>query len=1308
MVMKRVLCMICVVAVFLCFPFRTEAEEWDGLVYNGDFSEYSESADMPAGWQLVSYDATLSEAWVTTDASGQNGICLCSYGTNDVRACQDISVTPDTTYHICAEICTDGVESGQGANLSVDNYSIDGTFCYTEPILGTNDWTPVDLFVHTGSSQDVLRIALRLGGYGKTSSGLAGFRDVSVAESEYMGEDVIFLTETVSADKGHEDNGETNGLYGVIAAFIVTALLSVVAYRLITSGRTEEGNETEERYGTLALILAFAFIVRLVLSLIFFGHSTDINCFMAWGNAALNGGLSNFYTSGMFADYPPGYMYFCALMSWLSRLLGFGYGSAGMAFLFKLPSTLADIATAFLLYRLARKNGLNDRTSLILAALMAFDPVIAFVSGAWGQIESLLVLGIAASCYLLQENRPITAGAVYGLTILLKPQALMFGPILAVSYFCAVRYARKPMKQLIKTVLSVIAAFAVIFIVSLPFRGTQKGLWLADKYFSTSVSYPYASIEAFNFPALLGDNWASVYDKVLGLPYTVWGPVMIGIGVLFASVLHVCSYMSRTKERNGDACTLRRGSLYLSAACMMAFLFTFGYYMHERYLIPVLLLLLIAFVYEKDRRILAAFFGFSAASLFNATAAMYIVDHTELRGTLYEGITRCGGFFETLCCLYLIWICVDILLFDHKKEGAHPLKFRETKKKDDRTDDKTHVRGADILQLTDGDNARCLSGKDRFCMIALTLVYAVCALLNLGSLSAPETYWETGTTGDSLTVSFGEKCDVASCFIFGNIAESGTILFESDDGESILYEQKYDNMFRWDETDLSLQTEQITVSLYAGSVKINEIAFFDGNGDLLRPEITVASPGAEKLLDEQDTVPERPSYFNGMYFDELYHARTAYEHLHNMIPYENSHPPLGKIIISVGIALFGMNPFGWRIMGTLFGIAMLPVMYLFGKRMFKDTAFASVCTGLFAFDFMHFTQTRIATIDVYAVFFILLMYYFMYEYITMNFFTDGLKRTLRPLALCGVSFGLGCACKWISAYAGVGLAVLFFGSLFTRWGEYVSATKNVKTAGACEHILLRLTGHLHDREATKREKTLVAVFPQYALLTIGWCCLFFLLIPFTIYFASYIPYFRYEASIQGSYTLSDAFDTFGRYQAFMFNYHSKLTATHPYQSSWWQWPFTLRPMWYYSGSDYDNGIISTLTASGNPAVWWISSVGAAVLLAGRVAGRIRKDKALEIFAVGILANFLPWVLVTRCTFIYHFFATVPFILMATVYLVKEIEREHPEIKAVKWIWLGVAVLMFILLYPGISGLPIDATWAAFIKRLPGGGLMYGA
>ena len=1315
-----------------------------GLIENGDFSYIAGDADLPAGWQLICYDDTDVDVWLAIDEEGQTCLCLQSYWENDIRACQDIAVEPDAVYCISADICTEEVASGQGATLSVDNYSIDGTYCYSDGLFDTGDWTTVRLYVQTGPEQDTLRVALRLGGYGRTSTGTVGFRNVSVTETPlYDGQDLIDLAETASVSGSSSASGSAeNGLYGVILASVAVMLLGVCAYLYIArQGMAEEtglkdpatGKVTEtglkdpaagkaESYGKLALLMAAALILRMVLSLIFVGHSTDINCFMAWGYAALHNGLSNFYTSGMFADYPPGYMYICAAMYWLSELFGFGYYSDGMVFLFKLPSTVADLVTMLLIYRLARKRGLTEKLSLILAALVGFTPVIAYVTGAWGQIESMLVLGIALSFWFLQDEKPILAGAVYGLTVLLKPQALMFGPILAVAYFCRVKAAEKPLKQLLKTVLAVVAALGVIGLLSLPFRGDQPFFWIIDKYLGTSTSYPYASIEAFNFPALLGDNWASVDKTVLGVPYTVWGPIMIGLGILFASVTHILSFRERDGAALGQAKgAFRPGSLYLSAACMMAFLFTFGYYMHERYLMPVLLLLLIAFIYEGDRRLLIAFFGFSLVTFLNAAAAMYIVDHAELRGALYNGITRFGGLIDTGFCLYLVYVTVDILWRDRKKEGALPwalpplLAPEEEPEKGDSRGDAPKRRSSgktEILRLEEPNGNRYLTKKDMAPLIGLTLVYAVCALFNLGTLSAPETYWETSTLGEGVTFVFSEPVDIGAYSIYGNIAEDGVLLLESDTGETELYTQTYDEMFRWDEQEVSMEAvKSVRVSLYAGSVKINELAFFDGEGNLLTPTVSDASDGAEKLFDEQDTVPVQPSYYNGMYFDELYHGRTAYEHLHNLSPYENSHPPLGKIIISIGIALFGMCPFGWRVMGALFGIGMVPILYVFGKRLFRDTRYAFLAAALFAFDFMHFTQTRIATIDVYAVFFILLMYLFMYEYITMNFFVDGLKKTLWPLAACGVSFGLGMACKWISAYAGVGLAVLFFGSLLARWGEYCSATrgaKGVKPYGEGTRLLLRLTGHDRDRAATKGERETVAVFPRYATQTIVWCCLFFLLVPFCIYFLSYIPYYRYEQSVYGSYTLKDCFSTFWRYQNFMYSYHSGLTATHPYQSSWWQWPFTLKPMWYYSGNDYDAGTVSTLTASGNPAVWWISTVGAVTLLFLRLTGRVKKDKALQIFCVGVCANLLPWVLVTRCTFIYHFFATVPFILLATVYLLQWAEGKYPFLKPVKWVWLGLALLFFVLLYPGLSGYPVDADWAAFLKTLPGGKLMYGA
>ena len=113
-------------------------------------------------------------------------------------------------------------------------------------------------------------------------------------------------------------------------------------------------------------------------------------------------------------------------------------------------------------------------------------------------------------------------------------------------------------------------------------------------------------------------------------------------------------------------------------------------------------------------------------------------------------------------------------------------------------------------------------------------------------------------------------------------------------------------------------------------------------------------------------------------------------------------------------------------MGTLFGALMLPLMYLLGKRMFKDSFWAFFCTYLLMFDFMHFTQTRLATIDSYTAFFVMGTYLFMLDYYDSRAFEKGFFKSLAPLLLSGIFLGLGRATKWVALYGAFGLAVLFF------------------------------------------------------------------------------------------------------------------------------------------------------------------------------------------------------------------------------------------------------------------------------------------
>ena len=386
-------------------------------------------------------------------------------------------------------------------------------------------------------------------------------------------------------------------------------------------------------------------------------------------------------------------------------------------------------------------------------------------------------------------------------------------------------------------------------------------------------------------------------------------------------------------------------------------------------------------------------------------------------------------------------------------------------------------------------------------------------------------------------------------------------------------------------------------------------------------------------------------------------------------PYENTHPPLGKYLISVGIRIFGMNPFGWRFMGALFGVLMLPVFYHLLKQLFGKTWLCAAGTVLFAFDFMHFTQTRIATIDTYAVFFLLLMYDAMAVFLRRDVLRDGWKKLLPPLLLCGIFTGLGVASKWTAAYGALGLAALFFGKLV------VSAVKEKRESGAWKP-LLRKSGFL-----------------------CLWCCLFFLLIPFAIYFGAYFPLTSLPHNAE------NLWGSFWSYQTTMFNYHSQLQAGHYFASPWYEWPFDVRPIWYFSGDPVNaQGQYSTISAMGNPLLWWS---GVPALAAAAVLWVREKRRSCAVALLGFLSVYLPWVLVPRLTFIYHYFIAVPFLVIALLAVFQRISESGPFTRRVSLggraelslssVFLGVftaaCLLLFAVYFPVISGAPTTRSYA---------------
>ncbi|MGX4583710.1 glycosyltransferase family 39 protein [Paenibacillus chitinolyticus] len=1077
--------------------------------------------------------------------------------------------------------------------------------------------------------------------------------------------------------------------------------------------------EANVRHAIFALALAAAVLIRFLVAPNVFGYDADVRTFMAWADRAFTVGFGNLYTDpGYFLDYPPGYMYILYLIGAAHHLFGIGWGTGLSLVLLKTPPMLADLLASVLLYRLALRS-VNVRQAAVLASLYMLNPAVWINSAAWGQVDSLFMLFVLLSL-LRVEDKKFPAAAVYlGLAVLLKPQGLLFGPFFLLALLWRVRH--KGFGR--ELAVSAAAGAAAFLLPALPFAWKMEPLWLPKLYFGTLASYPYASLNAFNLLALLGGNFESVDGRLFSLTYGAWGTLLFVLSLLF-----VLAFFAKNMGRKGAG--LYAGFLFATSAFMLMTK------MHERYLFYGLLLLLAAYLRSKDRRLLVLFAGFSVTHFANVGYVLW---------KSVKGVFHIPKHDPVLMLVSLLNVILFVMAWQAARTWAKKSAGADTRPQAGADAGKGLFAGlmnrGSVVWDRDGAVAAkqpLLTKKDGWLMGGITAVYAVIALVNLGSFDAPQTFWKPASQTDTVVADLGATKQLTRIHDFAGAGE-GEFRYEfSMDGviwnDPIDVKSDYTKVFTWNVVKTDRNARYVKITPLATGFALHEAAFFDGTSDTPLPvsvlpgDDTQNSGEHRKIFDEQAIVPSAPGYKDGTYFDEIYHARTAYEHLHRIEPYESTHPPLGKILISAGIALFGMNPFGWRIVGTLFGVAMLPLMYVMAKRLFGRTEYAAMATFLFAVDFMHFAQTRISTIDVYGVFFIMLMFAFMYRYTTLSFYDVPLRKTLLPLGLAGVTFGIGAASKWIVIYGGAGLAVLLALSLWERFVEYRQARRSLAEwsreastaegpdtvrsgggpAGAADASGVsavsgetgqpRIPGvfeRFHTSESSDEDRErwtrIVRKFPRNTVYTLLFCVVFYVLIPAAIYAASYIPFMLVPGPGHG-------FADVITYQQHMYSYHSGLVATHPFASSWWEWPLMIRPIWYYKGEFVPPGSMSSIVSFGNPLVWWPGLI--CVMLALWAAVKT-KNKPLRFLLIAYASQYLPWMLVPRLTFIYHYFAMVPFMILMITFFLRHLIETRPKLKRWIYVYLAGAAVLFAVFYPLLSGLVVDDSYTGWLRWLPG-------
>jgi dolichyl-phosphate-mannose--protein O-mannosyl transferase len=433
-------------------------------------------------------------------------------------------------------------------------------------------------------------------------------------------------------------------------------------------------------------------------------------------------------------------------------------------------------------------------------------------------------------------------------------------------------------------------------------------------------------------------------------------------------------------------------------------------------------------------------------------------------------------------------------------------------------------------------------------------------------------------------------------------------------------------------------------------------------------------------------------------YDEVYHAYTAAQYaIGNAdawlwstqapiagVAYEWTHPPLGKLLMTLGILAWGDTPLGWRFMSAVFGALGLGAVYLLGLRLTGQRLVALVAATLTLVDGLYFVESRTGVIDIFGTVFMIVAFIACYAFVTAP-----PDRVRTPLLLLGLFMGLAIATKWNAVYPAVLLGAL------AVWRTYVLMPLLMRRIVIALAALGTLAGIIVFpllREASGLIIVLIVtalIAWQLVLLIVApqqqtpppdahdalvqhliWVPLALVVLPLALYLASYIPFFAMGHTIAQLREL----------QWQMYYYHSHLVATHPYASKWYEWPAVWRPV-YYAQTLGPNGISANTYANGNPLLYWCYLPATLYVT---VRWWLARHPALPVLLIGFFGQWLPWALIPRLAYIYHFLPASIFGTLAVAVAVNDLwrwGRRSVPLRAVAVGYVAVVVAAFIFFYP---------------------------
>jgi dolichyl-phosphate-mannose--protein O-mannosyl transferase len=348
-------------------------------------------------------------------------------------------------------------------------------------------------------------------------------------------------------------------------------------------------------------------------------------------------------------------------------------------------------------------------------------------------------------------------------------------------------------------------------------------------------------------------------------------------------------------------------------------------------------------------------------------------------------------------------------------------------------------------------------------------------------------------------------------------------------------------------------------------------------------------------------------------FDEVHFPKFASEYLGGSAPLDG-HPPLGKYVIMLGIWLFGANDYGYRLMTAFVGAA-LPLLVL--GLMYRLTArwwVAVVAAAFVAGDGLFLVESRYGLLNIFLVTFGLASQVFL----VAALLGEGKRRTLYVI-LSGVMLGASASVKW----NGMGfwlMTVLLFGVTLAPWWR--------------------------DRLGLWQKLRELRWFEMLLLLVV---------MPVVTYVGQWLPHVLMVARREAPgvvgwdwwRALGFHFVQANRYIVYWNNSTAAVGTPdqpiHPYCSSMLTWPVAWRPVGYFF--EVKENLWWDVHGMGNPVLWWLAI---AAVVGFTLRGLVRAPHFEPVTAyllLGYAANYVPWLVVKRCLFIYHYMSSALFAFM---------------------------------------------------------------